>query len=79
MTRAGDRSVYGRLRVTRPGMAKPLYEARGIAIYAEVTQRTVSLPLPAETVAAMPGPVIVQYLEDNDVGGLIAEARADLR
>ena len=79
MTRAGDRSVYGRLRVTRPGLAKPLYEARGIAIYAEVAERTVSLPLPVEVVAAMPGSVIVQYLEDNDTGGLIAEARSDLR
>lgn len=79
MTRVGERSVYGRLRVTRPGIAKPLYEARGIAIYAEVAERTVSLPLPAEAIAAMPGPVIVQYLEDNDVGGLIAEARAELR
>ena len=79
MTRAGNRSIYGRLRVTRPGLAKPLYEARGIAIYAEVAERTVSLPLPAEAVAAMPGSVIVQYLEDNDTGGLIAEARADLR
>ena len=79
LTRSGDRSVYGRLRVTRAGVAKPIYEARGIAVYAELSQRSVSLPLPPEVAAQMTGPVTVQYLEDNDTGGLIAEARADLR
>lgn len=79
MTRSGDRSVYGRLRVTRPGVAKPLYEARGLAVYAEISTRTVSLPLPPEVAATIAGPVTVQYLEDNDTGGLIAEAKADLR
>jgi P pilus assembly chaperone PapD len=79
LTRSGGRSVYGRLRVTRAGVAKPIYEARGIAVYAELEQRTVSLPLAPEVAAQMTGPVTVQYLEDNDTGGLIAEARADLR
>lgn len=79
LARSGDRSVYGRLRVTKAGVAKPLYEARGIAVYAELAQRTVSLPIPADVAAAMTGPVTVQYLEDNDTGGVIAEAKADLR
>jgi P pilus assembly chaperone PapD len=79
LARSGSRSVYGRLRVTKAGVAKPVYEARGIAVYAEVGQRTVSLPVPAEVAAALTGPVTVQYLEDNDTGGLIAEAKADLR
>jgi P pilus assembly chaperone PapD len=79
LSRIGDRSLYGRLRVTRPGVTKPLYEARGIAVYAEVAQRTVALPLPPEVAAAMAGPVVIDYLEDNDTGGLIAQARADLR
>lgn len=78
LTRSGDRSVYGRLRVTKAGVPKPIYEARGIAVYAELSQRTVALPLPPEAIAAMRGPVTVQYLEDNDTGGLIAEAKADL-
>lgn len=79
LARSGSRSVYGRLRVTRAGVAKPIYEARGIAVYAEVSQRTVSLPLSPEVAALMPGNVTVQYLEDNDTGGLIAEAQTVLR
>ena len=79
LTRSGDRSVYGRVRVTKVGVAKPVYEARGIAVYAELSARTVALPLSPEAAAAMTGPVTVQYLEDNDAGGLIAEAQGLLR
>ena len=79
LSRVGDRSVYGRVRVTKAGVAKPVYEARGIAVYAELSARTVALPLPPEVAATMTGPVTVQYLEDNDTGGLIAEAQGVLR
>ena len=79
LDRSGDRSVYGRVRVTKAGVAKPVYEARGIAVYAELSSRTVALVLPLETVAAISGAVTVQYLEDNDTGGLIAEAQGVLR
>ncbi len=78
LTRSGDRSVYGRLRVTKATGGKPLYEARGLAIYAEVTSRSVSLPLDPAASAAMTGPVKIEYLEDNDAGGLIAETQATL-
>jgi P pilus assembly chaperone PapD len=79
LARSGDRSVYGRVRVTKAGVAKPVYEARGIAVYAELSKRTVALQVPPEVAAAMAGPVTVQYLEDNDTGGLIAEAQGVLR
>lgn len=79
LARSGDRSVYGRVRVTKAGVAKPVYEARGIAVYAELSTRTVALQVPPEAAAAMTGPVTVQYLEDNDTGGLIAEAQGVLR
>jgi P pilus assembly chaperone PapD len=79
LSRSGDRSVYGRVRVTKPGVAKPIYEARGVAVYAELSARTVALQVPPEVAAAMTGPVTVQYLEDNDTGGLIAEAQGVLR
>ncbi|UVO55173.1 molecular chaperone [Sphingomonas sp. SUN039] len=79
LSRSGDRSVYGRVRVTKAGVAKPVYEARGIAVYAELSARTVALPLPPELAATLTGPVTVQYLEDNDTGGLIAEAQGVLR
>lgn len=80
LARSGDRSTYGRIRITKIGAAKPIYEARGIAVYAEIGQRTVSLPVqdPA-ALAQMTGPVKVEYLEDNETGGTIAEASAVLR
>ena len=77
LTRSGDRSVYGRVRVLAAG--KSVYEARGLAIYAELARRSVVLPLTAEQAAAMTGPLTLQYLEDNDAGGLIAEAPVALR
>lgn len=79
LSRSGERSVYGRVRVTKAGIAKPVYEVRGIAVYAELAARTVSLTLPPEVAAMMAGQVTVQYLEDNDTGGLIAEAQGLLR
>jgi hypothetical protein len=80
LTRSGDRSVYGRIRVTRPGLAKPLYEARGIAVYAELASRTVTLPVSADVAAQLPGPARIEYLEDSDAGaGTIAEAQVVIR
>lgn len=80
LTRNGDRSVYGRIRVTRAGLDKPIMEARGIAVYAEATRRVVSLPVSSETAALLKGPVKIEYLEDQDVGGgLIAAADAIIR
>jgi len=78
LTRSGDRSVYGNIRVTKPGVAKPVFEARGLAIYAELPARTVQLTLRPEEAAAMTGPVKVQYVEDNDSGSVIAEAQGVL-
>lgn len=80
LTRSGSRSVYGRIRITRPGLDKPIFEARGIAVYAEIAQRTVRLPLSPEQAALMPGPVRIEYLEDNDAGGgTIADLQAVIR
>lgn len=81
LTRSGDRSTYGRIRITRAGQPKPLYEARGIAVYAEIGQRIVLLPLQeAGQAARMTGPVKVEYLEDGDgTVGTIAETTAVLR
>jgi len=79
LTRTGDRSVYGRIRVMKPGSTQPLYEARGIAVYPELPMRTVRLPLPAAIAAKLSGPVLVEYREDNDGGALIARTDAVLR
>lgn len=79
LSRSGDRSTYGRIRVTKPGVAKPLLEARGIAVYAEIASRTVTLPVDAKVAAQLLGPARIEYLEDNDAGGTIAEAQVVIR
>lgn len=77
LARSGDRSIYGRIRVTKPGVPKPLIDARGIAVYAELSSRVVSLPVPPEVAAQLSGSVKIEYLEDNDTsGGTIAVAQA---
>lgn len=80
LNRNGDRSVYGRIRVSRTGLDRPILEARGIAVYTETGRRTVSLPLSAEAAAQMKGAVRIEYLEDQDAGGgVIASLDAVLR
>jgi hypothetical protein len=81
LSRSGARSTYGRIKITKPGQAKPIYEARGIAVYAELSKRTVSLPVQdATALTQMTGPVKVEYLEEGEAGGgTIAETSAVLR
>jgi P pilus assembly chaperone PapD len=80
LSRSGDRSTYGRIRVTKPGIAKPVYEARGIAVYAEIGSRTVSLPVAPEVAAQLSGPAKIEYLEESESGGgMIAEAQVVIR
>lgn len=80
LAKQGNRSVYGEVIVERPGVAEPLLIARGIAIYAEIDRRIVTLPLTAEQATAMRGPVTVRYIEDRNLGGAtIAEVRGELR
>ncbi len=80
LARSGNRSTYGRIRVTKAGVAKPLFEARGIAVYTEVASRVVTLPIPPEVAAQLSGPTKVEYLEESDTGGgTIAEAQVVIR
>ncbi len=80
LSRSGDRSTYGEIRITKPGMAEPVMIARGIAVYPEVTKRTVSLPVPPEVAAQLTGPISVAYYESaNDGGALIAKTDMVLR
>lgn len=80
LSRSGDRSTFGRIRITRTGVSKPLFEAAGLAVYAEISARTVALPTDPAVLAQLVGPVKVEYLEDASVGGgLIAETQAVIR
>lgn len=79
MTRKGDRSVFGEIRVTKPGATEPITVAKGIAIYPEINGRIVSLPLKPEEAAKMHGEIIVSYYEAPEAGGgLISQVRAVL-
>lgn len=69
LARTGNRSVYGDIEVTRPGVSEPLLLARGIAVYPEIAGRKVSLRVPPELAAQLRGPVSIRYTEDREVGG----------
>lgn len=80
LSRQGDRSTYGEVVVTRPGLDAPIVRARGIAAYTEIASRTVTLPVDPAFQGPLAGPVRIQYrAPDADGGGLIAELSADLR
>lgn len=69
LARTGNRSVYGDIEVTRPGVAEPLLVARGVAVYPEIGARKVSLHVPGELAAKLKGPVRIRYTEDREIGG----------
>ncbi|HMO67256.1 MAG TPA: molecular chaperone [Novosphingobium sp.] len=75
--RQGNRSVYGEIRVMAPGRKDPVYMVRGIAVYPEITRRSLSLPLSPDQAAAMKGPMQVEFREMPENGGrLIASVSA---
>lgn len=76
LSRKGDKSVFGEIHVTKPGVSEPLSIAKGIAIYPEISSRNVSLPLPPEIAAKMRGEVVISYYEAPEAGGgLITQLR----
>jgi P pilus assembly chaperone PapD len=80
LARTGNRSVFGEVHVTRPGVKEPLLVAKGIAVYPELPSRLVSLPLFPEQLASLPGEVVISYYDAAEAGGgLITELRTVLR
>ncbi len=79
MSRKGDKSVFGEIHVTKPGVSEPISIAKGIAIYPEVNSRAVSLPLTPDVAAKMHGEIVVSYYEAPEAGGgLISQVRSVL-
>jgi hypothetical protein len=79
LTRAGDRSTFGEVRVMKAGIKDPIAVQRGVAIYTEVNQRSLTIPLDERYASAASGHVTVQYVEPSDNGPLtIAETDAVL-
>ncbi len=80
LSRSGGRSTYGEILVTRPGSDVPVSRLRGIAVYPEIGQRSVTLPVNEAFEGPLAGPVTIQYRESDREGGrVIAETRAELR
>jgi hypothetical protein len=79
MSRQGDKSVYGNVSVSKPGVQDPVWQSNGIAIYPETSERLVVLPLSEAAAAQMHGPITVAYSQTVESGGaLIAETQATL-
>lgn len=80
LTRTGTRSTYGEVRVLKAGVKDPVALQKGIAIYTEVNQRHVSIPLSDAYKDGVTGPVTVEYIETFDDGRhLLAQTQAVLR
>ena len=80
LTRSGSRSTFGEVRVLKAGIKDPIAVQRGIAVYTEVGQRSVSIPVNDKLASAATGPVTIQYIETTEAGPqVIAETSAILR
>jgi P pilus assembly chaperone PapD len=80
ISRSGDRSTYGEVRILKAGVSDPIAMVRGVAVYTEVGQRSVTIAIDPAHAAQAAGPVTVQYVEPTDTGPVtIAETTAVLR
>ena len=79
LTRAGERSTFGEVRVMKAGIKDPIAVQRGVALYTEVGQRSMTIPIDEKYLTSASGRVTVQYVEPSDNGPLtIAETDAVL-
>ncbi|MEO6582216.1 MAG: molecular chaperone [Sphingomicrobium sp.] len=80
LSRSGDRSTFGEVRVLRAGVKNPIAIQRAVAVYKEVASRKVSIPVDPDYKGALSGPVTVKYVEMYDDGSnTIAETQTVLR
>ena len=80
LSRAGDRSTFGAVKVFKAGIADPIAMVNGIAVYTEIGMRSVMIPIDPAHLASANGEVTVQYVEPTDTGPVtIAETTAVLR
>jgi len=78
LSRAGDRSVFGDIRVFKAGIKDPIAIQRGVAVYTEIGTRHVVIPVQEGVAAA--GPVTVDFVETSDAGPVsMAETKTILR
>src|SRR5687768_16600167 len=69
LSRSGDRSTFGEVRVLKPGVKDPIATQKAVAVYKEVASRQVTIPVDEAFKGALAGPVTVQYRsEERRVG-----------
>ena len=79
MSRTGLRSVFGMVE-GKTARGEAVFQQRGIAIYPEVTQRKLRVPVTPEQQAKLTGPIRIEYRELPENGGqLIAEVTSAIR
>jgi P pilus assembly chaperone PapD len=79
LSRSGDRSVFGEVRVMKAGIKDPIAIQRGVAVYTEIGKREITIPVEEGFASAANGRVTVQYVEPSDNGPqTIAETDAVL-
>lgn len=80
LSRSGQRSTFGEVRVLKAGVKDPIALSRAVAVYTEINKREVLLPVDSTFKGSLSGPVTVQYVETYDDGSkTIAETQAVLR
>jgi hypothetical protein len=80
LTRTGERSTFGEVRVLKAGVKDPIAIQRAVAVYTEVGKRRVSVPIDEKFTGDPRGPVTIQYVETFDDGSnTLAETKATLR
>lgn len=79
MSRTGQRSVFGMIE-GKTARGEAVFQQRGIAIYPEVNQRKLRVPVTPEQQAKLTGPIRIEYRELPENGGqLIAEVTSAIR
>jgi len=80
LSRSGERSTFGEVRVLKPGVKNPIAIQKAVAVYTEIGVRHLAVPIDDAQKGAAAGPVTVQYVETFDDGShVIAETSAVLR
>lgn len=80
LSRSGQRSTFGEVRVLRSGVKAPIGLQKAVAVYTEIGRRRVEVPLDEKYQGNFAGPVTVQYVETFEDGSrVIAETQAVLR
>jgi len=80
LTRTGARSTFGEVKILKPGVKDPIADEGAVAVYTEINDRKIQVPVDENYKGDLTGPVTVQYIEKYDDGQkTIAETQAVLR